>query len=278
MVRDLEIDHGYLRHVVDRLTSVGSSPLGFRNTGTVEDAAVAEFVSGEFHAMGMVDVAIEEVDVDAWRFRSATVSARAGEFLTTSVSFDYWSFEGVSATPPDGITGRLVVQGLRHVAADRQAPSLCNDAVPRCCADDVLGPEHRREGTPQAHIGCQRCRQPAGGGARVDHGLRTGPVRGGRDSRDRRTRGRRQEPGRLRRPRGHPAGCRDHGRQLAREAHRLHRDTTKVATKQTVTRDKAVWGANRSVRRIALITCDDDDGYRADGHRVSNFVAIAEAR
>lgn len=53
---------------------------------------------------------------------------------------------------------------------------------------------------------------------------------------------------------------------------------TRVATKQAVSHDKAVWGANQSVRRIALITCDDDDGYRADGHRVSNFVAIAEAR
>lgn len=53
---------------------------------------------------------------------------------------------------------------------------------------------------------------------------------------------------------------------------------TRVATKEAVSRDKSVWGANSSVRRIALITCDDDDGYRADGHRVSNFVAIAEAR
>jgi len=54
--------------------------------------------------------------------------------------------------------------------------------------------------------------------------------------------------------------------------------STRVATKQDVTRDASVWGANGSVRRIALITCDDDGGYRSDGHRVSNFVAIAEAR
>ena len=53
---------------------------------------------------------------------------------------------------------------------------------------------------------------------------------------------------------------------------------TRVATKKAVSVDQAVWGANRSVKRIALITCDDDDGYRADGHRVSNFVAIAEVR
>lgn len=53
---------------------------------------------------------------------------------------------------------------------------------------------------------------------------------------------------------------------------------TRVATKDAVSRDGAVWGANHLVRRIALITCDDDDGFRADGHRVSNFVAIAEVR
>ncbi|WP_170070161.1 hypothetical protein [Knoellia remsis] len=51
-----------------------------------------------------------------------------------------------------------------------------------------------------------------------------------------------------------------------------------MATKESVSQDSRVWGANSSVRRIALITCDDDGGYRADGHRVSNFVVIAEAR
>ncbi|KGN38329.1 hypothetical protein N803_10050 [Knoellia subterranea KCTC 19937] len=53
---------------------------------------------------------------------------------------------------------------------------------------------------------------------------------------------------------------------------------TRVANKTEVSRDSAVWGANSSVRRLALITCDDDEGFRADGHRVANFVAIAEAR
>lgn len=53
---------------------------------------------------------------------------------------------------------------------------------------------------------------------------------------------------------------------------------TRVATKEAVSRDESVWGSNGSVKRIALITCDDENGYRSDGHRVSNFVAIAEAR
>lgn len=52
---------------------------------------------------------------------------------------------------------------------------------------------------------------------------------------------------------------------------------TRVATKEDVSHDPVVWGSNDSVRRLALITCDDEDGYRSDGHRIANFVVIAEA-
>ena len=38
-----------------------------------------------------------------------------------------------------------------------------------------------------------------------------------------------------------------------------------------------VWGNQDEVARIALITCDDSLGERADGRRKANFVAIAEA-
>jgi LPXTG-site transpeptidase (sortase) family protein len=46
--------------------------------------------------------------------------------------------------------------------------------------------------------------------------------------------------------------------------------------KQKVTTDQAVWGTNTSRSRIAIITCDDAFGFRGDGHRVANFVVIAE--
>ncbi|WP_427815480.1 class F sortase [Janibacter sp. G1551] len=51
---------------------------------------------------------------------------------------------------------------------------------------------------------------------------------------------------------------------------------TRLADKVQIQRDADVWGANGSVRRVALITCDDALGQRADGHNVANFVAIAE--
>ncbi len=109
LARDVDIDHGYLRHVVHRLTSIGSSPLGFRNTGTEEDAAVARFVAEEMTAMGLAAVAVEDVDVDAWRFRSAKlVAGRVGPGDEAAMTLDACSFGGVPGTPPGGISGRLV--------------------------------------------------------------------------------------------------------------------------------------------------------------------------
>jgi LPXTG-site transpeptidase (sortase) family protein len=50
-----------------------------------------------------------------------------------------------------------------------------------------------------------------------------------------------------------------------------------VVTKSNLTRDADVWGQNDSRRRIVLITCDDDLGFRSDGHRVANYVVVADA-
>lgn len=50
-----------------------------------------------------------------------------------------------------------------------------------------------------------------------------------------------------------------------------------VVDKSELTRDAEVWGENGSQRRLVLITCDDDLGYRKDGHRVANYVVVAEA-
>ena len=74
--RTAPIDAAYLRHVVDRLASIGSSPLGFRATGTPEDRAVADFVAAEMRDMGLAEVAIEPVPVDGWRLLDASVGVR----------------------------------------------------------------------------------------------------------------------------------------------------------------------------------------------------------
>ncbi|MFW5474187.1 class F sortase [Knoellia sp. CPCC 206450] len=51
----------------------------------------------------------------------------------------------------------------------------------------------------------------------------------------------------------------------------------RVVDKADLTRDAEVWGENGSQRRLVLITCDDDLGFRKDGHRVANYVVVAEA-
>ncbi|HZZ97898.1 MAG TPA: M28 family peptidase [Jatrophihabitantaceae bacterium] len=105
-VSALPVDSEQLLHVIDTLTSIGSSELGYRNTGTPEDAATAAFVAEEMRAMGLCDVGLEDVPVDAWRFLSASLSI-AGEAQPLHAS----SFGGVPGTPDDGITARLVDVG-----------------------------------------------------------------------------------------------------------------------------------------------------------------------
>jgi LPXTG-site transpeptidase (sortase) family protein len=63
------------------------------------------------------------------------------------------------------------------------------------------------------------------------------------------------------------------------EAGRTIRYTVRSARavdKRALTTDQAVWGANDSASRLAIITCDDAFGFRSDGHRVANLVLIAE--
>jgi len=52
---------------------------------------------------------------------------------------------------------------------------------------------------------------------------------------------------------------------------------TGIVDKNGLQTDQDVWGANSTTRRVVLITCDDALGFRSDGHRVANFVAVAEA-
>ena len=104
VARGLKVDRHYLRYVIQELTAIGSTPSGFRNTGTPEDLAVAEFVGAEMRSIGLSDVAAEPVDVDGWRFLGAAVTLHGGQPL----SVEAVSFGGVPGTPADGVTGPLV--------------------------------------------------------------------------------------------------------------------------------------------------------------------------
>ena len=121
LVRDVDVDQAALRAVVTHLTGIGSSPMGFRNTGTPEDLAVAEYVADRMRVIGLSGVAIEPVRVDSWRFLGGGVTvgapgaadsaATAGPSDRADVRFDAVSFGGVVGTGRAGITARLVDAG-----------------------------------------------------------------------------------------------------------------------------------------------------------------------
>ncbi|MGI9005931.1 MAG: M28 family peptidase [Streptosporangiaceae bacterium] len=101
-MRGLDIDEKYLAQVVEHLSAIGSSPLGFRTAGTPEDAAVAEYVAARLREIGLADVAVEDVEVDGWRFLSAGIETDDGE------QYEAASFGGVRPTPPGGLSGALI--------------------------------------------------------------------------------------------------------------------------------------------------------------------------
>lgn len=57
---------------------------------------------------------------------------------------------------------------------------------------------------------------------------------------------------------------------------RLEVTSTDIVDKDELTTNQDVWGPNSDTRRVVLVTCDDELGFREDGHRTANFVAVAE--
>ena len=100
----LDISAEYLRHVVERLESFRSHPLGFRVAGTPEERQATAFVAAELRDAGLSDVVEEPVPVDAWRLEDAYVELSGRRF-------DCASFGGVPETGADGIRGELILVG-----------------------------------------------------------------------------------------------------------------------------------------------------------------------
>ena len=108
------VDVAMLRRVVGTISSVGSHPLGFRATGTPEEREVTEFVASEMRAIGLSQVGFEQVPVDAWRFRGASVSVEGAS------TYQCASLAGVQATPRSGVTAEVVyVRDGRRDRLDR---------------------------------------------------------------------------------------------------------------------------------------------------------------
>jgi hypothetical protein len=155
IVRNLPIDTAYIRHVVERLTSIGSSPLGYRNTGTPEDAAVADFVGDEMRRFGLVDVAVEDVEVDAWRFFGAGVSVSSDAGV---VDLEASSFGGIPPTGRAGVTARVVDVGdpkrTRLDALDLSGALALVDWQHKAIGPSVFAAELARRGAVGVIVNC----------------------------------------------------------------------------------------------------------------------------
>jgi Iap family predicted aminopeptidase len=101
----MRFDAQYLRHVVERLESFRSHPLGFRVAGTPEEREATRFIAREMRDLGLEDVTEEPVPVDGWRLQEAFVE------LADGTRFECASFGGVPETSGRGVTGELVKVG-----------------------------------------------------------------------------------------------------------------------------------------------------------------------
>ena len=101
----MRFDPDYLRHVVERLESFRSHPLGFRVAGTPEEREATAFVAAEMRDLGLDDVVEEPVPVDGWRLEEAFVE------LADGTRFECASFGSVPEIGRAGIGGDLVAFG-----------------------------------------------------------------------------------------------------------------------------------------------------------------------
>jgi len=105
----LNIDQKYEKFVEEKLVSLGTWPgYGMRAAGSSSEYAGATFIKQEMVKIGLSDVRMEKVPVDAWEFKggSLTVSGSSG-----TMTFVASSMGGVPGTPEGGLTGEIVYVG-----------------------------------------------------------------------------------------------------------------------------------------------------------------------
>jgi hypothetical protein len=101
---DQLVAEGYTVGIEDYLTSLGTDPLlGFRIAGSWAEHDASFFVKKELEDMGLSDVRLEPVPVDAWDFKGARVIVGGREIVASS-------FAGVPGTDGE-ITAELVYVG-----------------------------------------------------------------------------------------------------------------------------------------------------------------------
>ena len=95
------ISDGYPQTIETYLNSLGANPLGFRLAGTDEEQAASTYLAAEFESMGLDNVRLEPVPVDAYELLGASVTVGSREMTASQ-------FPGIPGTPLMGITGDVV--------------------------------------------------------------------------------------------------------------------------------------------------------------------------
>jgi Iap family predicted aminopeptidase len=99
-VSDL-VSLGYPQSVETYLDSLGAEPLGFRLAGTDAEHAASDYVAAQLRGMGLKNVRLEPVPVDAYTLLGASVTVGEREVTASQ-------FPGIPGTPPAGISGGVV--------------------------------------------------------------------------------------------------------------------------------------------------------------------------
>jgi hypothetical protein len=102
------LDTAYIKQVTRHLTSIGSSPLGFRVFGTPQDKEAANYLAGQMTSLGLENVGVEQVPGDGWLLEGASVEIDAPGARRT---FQAASFGGAPGTSPGGVSGEFVFAG-----------------------------------------------------------------------------------------------------------------------------------------------------------------------
>lgn len=99
------LDMAYVRQVIEDLTAIGSTDMGFRVFGTPQDLETATYIADAMEALGLQGVALEPVVGDGWLFEGASVTVGDRTLPAGALG-------GVEGTGPAGVEGRLVFAGI----------------------------------------------------------------------------------------------------------------------------------------------------------------------
>ena len=101
---DQLVADGYPQGIEDFLCGLGTSTLGWRLAGTDAEHEAAEYLKAQMEAIGLENVRLEPVPVDAWGIEESSLTV--GEKVITGSQF-----AGVPPTGPAGLTGGVVYVG-----------------------------------------------------------------------------------------------------------------------------------------------------------------------